>query len=87
MAKAQEAMVDEEPTIYEPPADLLQRALDSGRNEEPVTREARAKTALEKLRVIALDYQRSTPGEHIIFGRGQLKYTLADLRDLFGLGE
>lgn len=43
---------------------------------------ALAEAALGKLRNIALDFQRSTPDEHIIFGRAGVVFTLGDLRDL-----
>lgn len=48
---------------------------------ESISRQ-KSRLAAEKLRRIALDYQRSTPDEFVIFGRGGIKYTLGDLRDL-----
>lgn len=41
-----------------------------------------ARKAYGKLRSVALDFQRSTPDEHIIFGRAGVVFTLGDLRDL-----
>lgn len=43
---------------------------------------ALAEASFGKLRSIALDFQRSTPDEHIIFGRAGVVFTLGDLRDL-----
>lgn len=92
MARAQTQLLDEveqteEPVIYEPPADLLRLAQEAAADPEPDQRAQRTEEAMKKLHRIALDYQRSTPSEVVVFGRGQLKFTLGDLRDLFGLGE
>lgn len=41
-----------------------------------------AEAAYTKLRNIALDFQRSTPDEHTLFGRAGIVFTLGDLRSL-----
>lgn len=41
-----------------------------------------AEGSFHKLRSIALDFQRSTPDEHVIFGRAGIVFTLGDLRNL-----
>lgn len=41
-----------------------------------------AKESANKLRTIALDFQRSTPDEHVLFGRAGIVFTLGDLRAL-----
>lgn len=41
-----------------------------------------ALAAYNKLRTVALDFQRSTPDEHTLFGRAGVVFTLGDLRDL-----
>lgn len=42
----------------------------------------KAEAAYTKLRNIALDFQRSTPDEHTLFGRAGIVFTLGDLRSL-----
>lgn len=46
---------------------------------------ARAKTAAEKLRLIALSYPLTTPDSHKIFGFGGYVFTLGELRDLMDI--
>lgn len=62
-------------------------------DEEEVFRQAvsgdeargRSINAAKKLRLIALDFQQSSPDSHTIFGRAEHRFTLGDLRDLVGL--
>lgn len=42
----------------------------------------RMRAAGSKLRMIAMDYPKTTPDEFVIFGRGSLRFTLGELRDL-----
>lgn len=60
-------------------------ASDEGANVEEVA--VPTDPAFEKLRNIALDYNRSTPNEHILFGRGGITFTLGDLRRITGVSQ
>lgn len=51
------------------------------RSKKDMERDA-AENSYNKLRTIALDFQRSTPDEHVLFGRAGIIFTLGDLRAL-----
>ena len=63
----------------------LDKMLDESENTFRANAKAKAADAQKKLRTIALSYPRSTPDAHIIFGAAGIRYTLGDLRDLFGM--
>lgn len=54
-------------------------------NRAQSARHAKARSAAEKLRLIALSYPLTTPDEHVVFGFGGYRYTVGDLRDLTGV--
>lgn len=46
---------------------------------------SRAEEAAKKLRLLATSYPNTTPNEHTVFGFGGHRFTLGELRALFGL--
>jgi hypothetical protein len=41
--------------------------------------------AARKLRIIAMSHSPTAPDSHVLFGAAGTRYTLGDMRDLFGL--
>lgn len=60
-------------------------AADAPHNAGREAAYAEARTAGEKLRLIALSYPLTTPDEHRIFGFGGHVFTLGDLRNLMNI--
>lgn len=63
-------------------AEIAMRAEKSPEEAEMDERHERSHAAAKKLKTMAMDFLRTTPDEHVVFGRAGIQFTLGDLRDL-----
>lgn len=58
---------------------------DSDKVDHAANHREKAEAAYTKLRTVTVSYPATTPNEHTVFGYGDIRIQLGDLRTLFGL--